>query len=361
MLKKIPISAPYVTGRDLLFSLKGLFNSDKAKMSLKQSITSVYDPEFIFLLNSGIACFLVILESLKRLSDKKEVIVPAYTAGSLVAAIQKAGLKPVLCDVSLRDFNMSLDSLPKLVSENTLCVVGVHLFAMAAYNLNEIKEQFPDIYLIEDCAQSMGSKIDDQYVGNVGDVSFFSLNRGKNFSTYGGGFIITDQEKLAAVIKDTIFDLHLKRANFSDSIRSFFKMLILNLVVNSYVYAALYFLLFRFKEVAVPTDIEVADYSNLQAQAASIFLRRFKDLSEIRYNNGMRIIEGLKGVEGIILPQIADNTKPAFNRLPLVFKDTEKRDQIEEALSRAGIETSRMYIKPLHEMFNLGYQKDELP
>ena len=51
--------------------------------------------------------------------SRKEVIIPAYTASSIVYAIKKAGLRPVLCDISLNDFNLDVDQAVRLFNKNT--------------------------------------------------------------------------------------------------------------------------------------------------------------------------------------------------------------------------------------------------
>ncbi len=89
--------------------------------------------------------------------------------------------------------------------------------------------------------------------------------------------------------------------------------------------------------------------------------KRFDKSCKDRYENAMAIINGLRNTEGIILPEIHDNIIPAFNRLPLVFKDLKSREKVEVNLWKAGIETSRMYFKPLHHIFDLGYKKDDFP
>ena len=85
------------------------------------------------------------------------------------------------------------------------------------------------------------------------------------------------------------------------------------------------------------------------------------EISSVRYQNGMALINELKDVKDIILPDILRNTMPAFNRMPVVFRDPAERDKVERGLWQAGIETSRMYIMPLHHMFDLGYEKEEFP
>ena len=41
------------------------------------------------------------------------------------------------------------------------------------------------IVLIEDCAQSLGSKIKNKFVGTYGDMSIFSFHQQKNMTTLG--------------------------------------------------------------------------------------------------------------------------------------------------------------------------------
>jgi len=53
--------------------------------------------------------------------------------------------------------------------------------------------------------------------------------------------------------------------------------------------------------------------------------------------------------------------QPAFNRLPVVFRDLSKRERVEQKLWQEGIGTSRMYFKPLHHIFDLGYKREDFP
>ena len=59
-----------------------------------------------------------------------------------------------------------------------------------------------NIYVIEDCAQAVGSKIGNKYVGTFGDIGCFSFYPTKNLSTMGdGGAVITNNDKIADRIK----------------------------------------------------------------------------------------------------------------------------------------------------------------
>src|SRR4030042_771900 len=61
-----------------------------------------------FLVSSGTAALVVALSCLKYQSRKNQVILAAYSCPSVIAAILKAGLKPVLCDLRPNCLGMDL-------------------------------------------------------------------------------------------------------------------------------------------------------------------------------------------------------------------------------------------------------------
>ena len=52
-----------------------------------------------FLVSSGRAALTILLEALRRRSERREVVIPAYTCFSVASAIARAGLTIRLCDV----------------------------------------------------------------------------------------------------------------------------------------------------------------------------------------------------------------------------------------------------------------------
>ena len=356
MFKKIPISAA-----DLFMAkvLSTPFFSRDAIKDAKEKIAGLVDKKHIVFMNSGLSCFYSILCVLKDRSDKREVILPAYTAGSLVVAVKKADLKPVLCDINMNDFNMDYGQLEKVVSDQTLCIVGVHMFGVLDANIDKLKNKYPDCFIIEDSCQSMGGRISNQLVSESADVSLFSFNKGKNISTFGGGCIATDNLDLVQKISKKTDQL--KRVSVLESFMIFIKMIILSIVVNPLVYGMLYPLISRFKDTKPPEGILIKDYSNLQAVAVLVQLEAMDDWSSKRWDNVRQFSNGLKNQDDLILPAIKAKTKPAFNRMPIVFKDLKKKEKAEKILDKHGFETSRMYSRPLHKMFDIGYKPDDFP
>lgn len=314
----------------------------------------------ITLTNSGISAFYLILKMLRDGSSKREVILPAYTAGSLVTAVLRAGLEPKLCDVSLGDFNVDCAKLLESITKNTIAVVCVHMFGIGIEGIVGLREKInDDSVLIEDCAQSFGSKIDGKNTGAFSDISFYSFNRGKNLPTYGGGCIGTNSRQLAEKIEEEVQKL--PEQNLLNKLSIPVKIFALSLAVRPLIYGLIYPFASHFKDVSLPNDFKCEKITNFQAVVGLILLKKLDELSLKRHQNGMFLIDSLKSFDELILPNIENNSQLAFNRLPVVFKDLRKLKLVEMKLWNAGIETSRMYLKPLHYMFDLGYRQDDFP
>ncbi len=359
MSRKVPIVACPISGRDLSSAARGLF-SKTASGELRERFSQYLKRKNVFLFNSATSALFVLLKILRKKGGAREVILPAYTSSSLIYAIQKARLKPVLCDVSLDDFDSDPSLLEEQVSGKTLAVLSVNAFGIVGRDLGLIKTRFPDVFFIEDGAQSLGSSVHGEPVGRWSDASFFSFNRGKNLPAYGGGCLVTDRDDLARDLREEEGGLKQQGALAKGLI--FLKILGLALAMRPHVYGLIYPLLSLLKEKPAREDFEVAGWTDVQAAVALSLLGRVDDLSRRRYNNGRRLIEGLKALgDAVRLPKLEEGAQAAFNRLPVVFRDPRIREVVSQKLWKAGIETSRMYLRPLHHAFDLGYNREEFP
>lgn len=340
----MPIAATPITFQDIFF--RGGYSLGYFQSALAEYL----QVKNCFLVGSGTLALYLILKAAMRISDRKEVILPAYTAHSLVLPIKRLGLKIRLCDISLENFNLDVDFLKTQVSQNTLCIVAVHLFGIPCdiENINKIANR-EEIFVIEDAAQALGTTINNKMAGTFSDMGFFSFNRGKNLPTYSGGCIVTDEEDLADMLKKDIDSL--KKPNMIYRINSRIKLSGLRLAAKPGFYGLFYPLLKHFKNNAVATDFSLDKYTVFQAGTGLALLKRIDEYNERRYQNSMALIKGLKDMDRIILPKIPENIRPAFNRFPVIFKDMSLKEKIENKLWNHGFETSRMYLKPVDEGF----------
>jgi CDP-6-deoxy-D-xylo-4-hexulose-3-dehydrase len=97
---------------------------------------------------------------------------------------------------------MSLDSIKKMTSVKTKGIFLVHLLGQPA-NIQEIldfaKER--DLFVIEDCCESMGARFNNIKVGNFGKMGSFSFYFGHHMTTIEGGMIVTDDEESYDLLK----------------------------------------------------------------------------------------------------------------------------------------------------------------
>ena len=71
-----------------------------------------------------------------------------------------------------------------------------------------------EIFLLEDCAISLGSSIDGICLGNFGDAALFSTDHSKPINSFTGGLIYTQNEDLFQVLykqREDAQDLHLDK------------------------------------------------------------------------------------------------------------------------------------------------------
>lgn len=187
-----------------------MLRGDKAQQNFSDRLKGYFKVKHCFLLSSGKASLALILQSLKeQYPEKDEVLIPAFTCYSVPAAIVRAGLKIRICDVEPDSLDFDYDELTRhLSASNLLCVLPTHLFGVTA-NISRIREIVGsrDITIIEDAAQAMGGEYLGHKAGTLGDVGFFSLERGKPLSTVEGGIIITNSDELATVMKTHIDEL----------------------------------------------------------------------------------------------------------------------------------------------------------
>tara|TARA_Y100000741_G_scaffold140631_1_gene106187 strand:- start:9165 stop:10271 length:1107 start_codon:yes stop_codon:yes gene_type:complete len=147
--------------------------------------------EAIALSNGSVA--LDIAFQILNLKKDDEVIVPAFTIISCLAAIIRSGASPVFCDVDPLSWNMRIEDVESKVTPQTKAVLMVHTYGLGA-EAQEIRDFCSDknLYLIEDAAESHGQIINKQKCGTFGDISTFSFYANKHITTGEGGAILSD-------------------------------------------------------------------------------------------------------------------------------------------------------------------------
>ena len=178
---------------------------NKASGRLEDDFRKFLEVDYAYITYSGTAAFYIILTALKEISPKKTVIIPSFICPLVPLAIERAGLNTLVCDISEDGFDFEIKALKDTCLKNNdiLAILPTHL-AGIALNLDPLaniaKEK--NIFIIEDCAQSLGAMYKGKKLGTIGDFGFYSLCRGKGITIYEGG-VITAKPEYSKLINET--------------------------------------------------------------------------------------------------------------------------------------------------------------
>ena len=127
-----------------------------------------------------------------------EVITSAMSFFATPEAIARVGATPVFVDCTKDTFTLDPLHIEEHITSRTKAIIPVHLYGQCAdmERINKIAKKY-HLYVIEDCAQAAGAKIDDKMAGSMGDISCISFFPTKNLGGAGdGGMILTKNKDL---------------------------------------------------------------------------------------------------------------------------------------------------------------------
>ena len=135
-----------------------------------------------------------------------EVIVPNLTFAAVINAVIYCGATPVIADVDMQTGNLSVETIREVLSTRTKAVIFVHLYG----NPSGVVEtnnfcRSNNLYLIEDCAEALGSYAQNTHVGNFGHISTYSFFGNKTITTGEGGMICFESIEMkdkASILRD---------------------------------------------------------------------------------------------------------------------------------------------------------------
>ena len=149
--------------------------------------------------------YLAVRRLLARFNGRRKVILSPYTIYDAVNMVIAAGGEPVFCDIDPVTCNIDCGAAEKLVGDLTAGILITHLHGLAAdtARFKRLCEKH-DIFLVEDAAQALGARNDGCSVGTLGNAGILSFGRVKNVNAFFGGAILTNDDELAAQIRQDL-------------------------------------------------------------------------------------------------------------------------------------------------------------
>jgi len=121
-----------------------------------------------------------------------EVIVPTLTYIATVNPIKYVGATPVFAECEKTYWQIDPEDVRRKITSKTKAVIAIHLFGHPCQvdQLVEICRQ-NKLFLIEDCAESIGSTYKGKHTGTFGDIATFSFFGNKTITTGEGGMVVS--------------------------------------------------------------------------------------------------------------------------------------------------------------------------
>lgn len=254
-----------------------------------------------------------------------EVITTCFSFYATSEVVNILGAKPVFVDIDPKTFNIDTTKIEEAITSKTKAIIPVHLYGQPA-DMDEVMKiaKKHNLAVIEDCAQSFGSKYKGKYTGAIGDVGAFSFFPTKNLGAAGdGGLVTTNDDKLAEKIK--ILRVH------GSKVKYFHDYIGMNSRLDA-----------------------------LQAAILHIKLKYINKWNDGRKQVAKKYTEKFKGTN-VAAPYVKEGGDHIFHQFTIRVPE---RDKLHEYLKTKGVSTFIYYPLSLHLQpvyKNLGYTEDSFP
>lgn len=297
-------------------------NGENVKL-IESKIADYCSVDHCITLNSGTDALMVGMWAL-GIKPGDEVITPPNSFIASTAAIIHLGAKPIFVDVGPNQL-IDVNNVEKLITKKTKAIMPVHLTGLMAnmHKISSLAKKY-NLFVIEDAAQSIGSKLNSRLSGTFGDVGCFSTHPLKNLNCCGdGGFVITNNSSVANKIRQYRNHGFVER-NYSE-------------------------------EFGV-----VSRMDEIQAAILNYRIKRLDTVINKRRFNADRYRK-LLNKDFVFLPT---EEKGNFSSMHTFVIQCDNRDLLATFLAENGVQTAVHYPRPIHlqpAAKYLGYQEGDFP
>lgn len=200
-MQKIPIYQPDLSGNEKKYvndCIDSTWISSKGKYLglFEEKFKEFIGVKYATAVSNGTVAIHLALVAL-GIGKGDEVIVPTLTYIASVNAIKYTGAEPVFVDSEAETWQIDPEDVKKKITPKTRAVLAVHLYGQTC-NMKKLREICDEngLFLIEDCAEAIGSQFENKYAGSFGDISTFSFFGNKTITTGEGGMVVTNDETL---------------------------------------------------------------------------------------------------------------------------------------------------------------------
>ena len=222
--KFIPVNTPKIFGNENklvneCFKTGWISSEGPYVKEFEKKFAKFHKRKYGIAVTSGTAALEISIKSL-NLKKGDEVIVPTFTIISSILCLVKNGLKPILVDSDISNWNMDVNQVIKKINKKTKAIIITHIYGFPVH-MNKILKiaKKKNIPIIEDAAEMIGQKYFKKYCGAFGKISTFSFYANKHITTGEGGMILTNDRKVfekCKSLRNLCFGIKGNRFNHDD-------------------------------------------------------------------------------------------------------------------------------------------------
>ena len=173
---KVPIFNPAVEDtKDLINEFdkllkNGQFVLGKNVQKFEENLSRFLGSQYIVGVNSGTDALELALKALK-IKDGDYVITTGFSYFATIEAIYNVGGRPYIVDIDRNTLQIDIDNIDHSILEKAKFIIPVHLFGghVEIEKLLKISKKY-NLKIIEDVAQSFGTKHRRGYLGTIGST-----------------------------------------------------------------------------------------------------------------------------------------------------------------------------------------------
>ncbi|HEY6073156.1 MAG TPA: DegT/DnrJ/EryC1/StrS family aminotransferase [Anaerolineales bacterium] len=255
-----------------------------------------------------------------------EVITAPNTFFATVEAIVMVGATPVFVDIEPGTYTIDPSQIEAAITPRTKALLPVHLYGHPA-NMRPIiaLARRHGLRIIEDACQAHGAEHNGHRTGSLGNAAVFSFYYSKNLGAYGeGGMIVTSDRDIAT-------KLQMLRNHGSPE---------------------------RYRHTLIGVNSRLDE---IQAAILRLKLDYLEQWNMKRRSLAIEYSRRLSEISDVVLPTEQNSSRHVFH---LFVIQVPRRDQVQQWLSRHGIETGIHYPVPIHlqeACTYLGYKRGAFP
>lgn len=287
---------------------------------LEQNIAKFVGKKYGLSFNSGTSALHSVL--LAHNITEGEVIVPSFTFISTANSVVLAGAKPIFAEIEEDTYGLDSEDVKEKITNKTKAIIPVHYGGASCKEIKVLKEITDDynLILIEDAAESLGSKIENKMVGTFGHSAMFSFCQNKIITSGEGGVIVTN-------LKDVYQNLKLVRSH--------------GRVENKDGYFS----------TTQELDYIQAGYnyrmSSITAALALSQLRKIDKIIKMRRDKARYFNDRISKIKGIKIPTELENHFHVYQMYTIRLENNKIREKLRQKLTKTGIMT-KVYFNPVH-------------